>query len=109
MRDDKKHSSAKIKMLGLSLIEVMVAVTIFSFLSVSLYMLLRTGIFVRKRLSVDGRNREKSYLVLERVSRELRNAVKFTNRETGFFGKGDSLKFYALTFDYAHNLPRVSA
>lgn len=93
--------SCKIRMRrSLTLIEVMVAVAIFSILSVSLFYLLRTGLFVRERIEQDQANVHNLYLNVEKVGRELRNIISFKNEETGFKGDAQHLEFYALVFDY---------
>jgi len=92
---------------GLSLLEVMVAVLIFSVLSVSLYGLLRGGISVRERLVVQGANVGMFHLNLENLARELRNMVSFRDDTSGFKGAEDAMQFYSLSFDYVLQRPRI--
>jgi len=99
---------------GLTLIEVMVAASIFSFISLSLFLLLRTGIFVRKRIENKLTAHQSISINLERAATELRNAVFFRQAQSGFKGYEDEdtseniLEFYTLLFDYPKNRPLVS-
>ena len=92
---------------SLTLIEVMVAMTIFSILSVSLFYLLRTGIFVRERIEQEQSNVHNLYLNVEKVGKELRNIISFKSEEIGFKGDAQNLEFYALVFDYAGGQAKV--
>ena len=62
---------------GLTLIEMLVAVTIFSVLSVSMYLLLNTGISVRKKIESSGAQILNINLKLDKLSQEIRNIVFF--------------------------------
>lgn len=98
---------------SLTLIEVMVAASIFSFISLSLFFLLRTGIFVKKRVEAKLAVHQNVQINLERISSELRNAVFFKQAESGFKSYEDEgsaekvLEFYTLLFNYPENLPQV--
>lgn len=92
---------------GLTLVEVMVAVTIFAVLSVSLCFLLRTGIFVRKKVDLEQSVAQNMYLRLEKIARELRNIISFYDADTGFKGGGRGMELYSLLFDYAAQSPEI--
>ncbi len=95
---------------ALTLIEVLVAVAIFSALSVSLYMFLRTGIQVREKIDVEQAFLQDMYLKLDRLAQELRNRVSFKNDDPGFpviRGDQESLEFYSLGFDYVADVPKI--
>lgn len=91
----------------LTLIEVLVAVAIFSSLSVSLYLLLRSGIVVRKRIESEYGGLQNIYLHLERIGQELRNVIIFTQNDTGFSGSRSEVRFYSLLFDYPSSMPKI--
>ncbi|UCD16112.1 MAG: prepilin-type N-terminal cleavage/methylation domain-containing protein [Candidatus Omnitrophota bacterium] len=97
---------------GLTLVEVLVAAAIFSFISVSLYLLLQTAISVRKKVEAKQAGSQHVNLVLEKIAQQLRNIVFFTKEDSGFKGypEGDSkvLEFYTLMFDYVDNYPKIS-
>lgn len=93
---------------SLTLIEVLVAVTIFSFISVSLYSLLHTGIKVRKKLTVDQKTFSDIYLRLEMLGHELRNIISFFPGQIQLNGDKESMDFYTLKFDYLTNTPKIS-
>ncbi|MBU1122204.1 MAG: type II secretion system protein GspJ [Candidatus Omnitrophota bacterium] len=97
---------------GLTLIEVMVAALIFSFISVALYMLLSTGISVRKKVEAKQGTYQTINLNLENIALSLRNVVFFSNVSAGFNGTIEDdiprLEFYTQNFDYARGYPKVS-
>jgi len=57
---------------GLTLIEMLAAVTIFSVLSVSMYLLLNTGISVRKKIESRGAQILNINLKLDKLSQEIK-------------------------------------
>jgi type II secretion system protein J len=97
---------------GFTFIEVIVAVALFSFLSVSLYLLLRTGIFVRRKVQSQQQAAQNIYLNLEKLASEVRNVVFFKEKDSGFKGSSEDgqvfLEFYTILFDYLKNQPQVS-
>lgn len=97
---------------GLTLIEVMVAASVFSFISLSLLLLLRTGIFVRERISGKLSGRQSFHIGMEKMAKELRNVVFFKKKAAGFKGYEEDgekfLEFYTLNFVYPGRQPRVS-
>ena len=90
-----------------TLIEVLVAITIFAFLSVSFYALLRMGLTVRKRVEMGTVDSAAIYLRLERMAKEMRNNLFFKPEDSGFSGTSRSLSFYSVLFDYANDQPKV--
>ena len=93
---------------ALTLVEVLVASAIFSVLSLSLYLLLRSGISIREKIELQQTTLQNTYITCERSSHEVRNAVNFNNDDSGFEGSEKSFKFYTLLFDYACDYPKIS-
>jgi prepilin-type N-terminal cleavage/methylation domain-containing protein len=93
---------------GLSLMEVLVAVTIFSFTLLALFLLLRTGIFVRDKIEIKQTRLLNTYLSLENIAKELRNSVSFYDEDTGFKAAAGILEFYSVAFDYSVDSSQVS-
>ena len=92
---------------AITLIEVLVAIAIFSFIAVAVYSLLGTGISVQKRVALDQSAYQGIYLSLERMAQELRNAIVFTQDSTPLKGTNQGLEFYTIVFDYQTNAPVI--
>ncbi len=88
--------------------EVLVAVTIFSFTLLVLFLLLRTGIFVRDKIENKQSRLLNTYLSLENIAKELRNSVAFYDEDIGFKAAAGILEFYSIVFDYSVDSPQVS-
>ena len=93
---------------GLTLIEMLVAVTIFSVLSVSMYLLLNTGISVRKKIESSGAQILNINLKLDKLSQEIRNIVFFSENDSRFRGNELNIEFYTLLFDYNTHSSKIS-
>lgn len=91
----------------LTLVEILVSVTIFSLLSLSLYLLLNTGILVKEKIEVKQNTFQNVYLGLEKIAQEIRNAVFFRKDDSGFKGDSESLEFYTLLFDWEKEQPKI--
>ncbi len=85
---------------ALTLIEVMVAATIFVVLALSLYSLLKSASGIRNRLEADDSFTCGSYLNLEVMRRELNNMVAFRHEDSGFNAGHQAISFYTVSFDY---------
>lgn len=83
------------------------ATTIFSLLVVSVSLLFRSGISVRKRIESEQETLSGVYLNLERIARELRNAVLFRRNDAGFLGDEKQIEFYTIFLDYHENSPKI--
>ncbi len=95
---------------SLTLIEVLVAVAIFGVISVSLFSLLHTGISVRKKVKLDQTRAQNVCLNLENIAKNLRNIVLFKKGDPQYpllQGDGQSLQFYALSYDYLAKLTKI--
>ena len=92
---------------ALTLIEVLVAIVIFSFISVAIYSLLQTGISVRKRVILDQNAYQSTCLTLDRVAQELRNTIFFQKDTPALKGDSQEVQFYTIVFDYPTNAPKV--
>lgn len=98
----------RIEKKALTLVEVLVASAIFSVLSLTLYLLLRSGISIREKIELQQTTLQRTYINCERISHEVRNAINFNNDNSGFEGSEKSFKFYTLLFDYASDYPKIS-
>jgi hypothetical protein len=91
---------------SLTLVEIMVASTVFFLLSVSLYFLLHQGLAVRRRIQEVAGGPHTMLINLERLAQEARNRIHLRSGETAFNGTPQNLEFCTVIFDYACNYPR---
>lgn len=92
---------------GLTLIETILAVAIFSVISVPLYSLLSSGISVRRKIELQDISALNRYINLDRIAQELRNAVSFLGESSDFKAEENSVEFYSLLFDYPSNTSKL--
>ncbi|MFH1246136.1 MAG: type II secretion system protein GspJ [Candidatus Omnitrophota bacterium] len=90
---------------GLTFIELVLAVSIFSVVAVVLYSVLNTGILAWRSAEVSGGMYQELRYALDILSRDLRNAVVYSDKEdfVNFSGKSSEISFYSLqdTYDAA--------
>lgn len=79
---------------GFTLVELLVSVTIVSFVGIAVYSALANGIAVWRRVNKDSSFTQNVRLTSEKMARELRNALQFSN--IAFEGTEASIKFCAL-------------
>lgn len=101
---------------SLTLMEVLVATAVFSFLSVALYSLLRVGLSVRDKIESKQGVFQSAYMNLEKMAQELRNVVFFKEGNAGFKGYEEEdknkvkikiLEFFSVIFNYQQDRPEV--
>ena len=79
---------------GFTLVELLVAVSIFSVIAVALYSTFATGLDAWKRMEQASALNQEARLALQRICLELRNALDFPGIE--FSGQANRLSFAAL-------------
>jgi len=89
------------------LAEVLIAASIFAALGLSLCLLLRSGLDVRRRIELSRSSFYQPRFALEYLAGQLRDGIVFDPDNPVFKGTGQSLEFYALVQDYVSDLPRV--
>jgi len=92
---------------SLTLIEIIVAVTIFSILSVCLYSLFRSGLSLRRKLQTEQEQIYRIYLNFDNIARQMRNSIKWQINNSGFRGSEDSVEFYSVLFDYPEDYAQI--
>lgn len=100
---------------SLTLMEVLVAAAVFSFLSVALYSLLRVGLSVRDKIESKQGVFQSTYMNLEKMAQELRNVVFFKETAVGFRSYEEEedhvkikiLEFFSVIFNYQQDRPEV--
>lgn len=98
----KKKSNA------VSLVEVLIATTMFVVISIALYSLLYSGIQVKKRVELEQIVFKDIYLGFSRVEKEVRCNIKFLTQLPAISGDNKQIKFYASVFDYTKNIFLIS-
>lgn len=79
---------------GFTLVEILVAVTIFAIIGVGLYSALATGIITWRKGEVGSTIYQEARLALGRISVELRNSIRYNDEKFNVFEGGvDSIKF----------------
>lgn len=92
---------------ALTLVEVLVAVAIFSLLAIMLYGMMHSGMTLRKALNKQqGRNFD-SHLLLNEMASELRNSICIKNDETDFVADESELAFYTVKYDLVDKSKKV--
>jgi len=86
---------------GFTLIEVLLAVSIFAVIAGSLYFSLRSGLLVFQRAEVGLSDQQTIRLVLARIEKDLRNALRY--EPIPFEGKGRSLAFPTVIRSFERN------
>lgn len=84
------------KVKALTLVEVMVAVTIFTMLCVALFAFLSGAFKIKRYVSAGKRNELKARITLDKLSRELQSSVPFYGDSRDFNGTNDRLSFYTV-------------
>lgn len=84
---------------ALTLIEVMVAVTIFALLSVSLFSFMSAAFKIKKNVYTKQRYDFKAKIALDQLSRELESSVNFYGDMRDFNSTSQELSFYTVHSD----------
>lgn len=84
------------KVKALTLVEVMVAVTIFSMLCITLFAFWSGAFKMKRYLLLAKRNELKSRIALDKFKRELQSSIEFYGDKRDFNGTRNSLSFYSI-------------
>lgn len=78
---------------GFTLIEVLIAASIFSIIVLGLYSAFRTGIAAYNKMDSAFAVYQSARVVLSRISLELRNSFSYSGNDSGFNGLAQNLEF----------------
>ena len=92
---------------GLTLVEILISLSIFSFVGLAVYGLLRTGLHTREKILDPSVSVGQQYLDLEHLAQEVRTAFTFRAADPGFSGDSKTIHFYCTSFDYKEGVPCV--
>jgi prepilin-type N-terminal cleavage/methylation domain-containing protein len=93
----KKGSSA------FTLVELLLASTIFAVVAVSIFSAFRSGYFGYTSIAENIQTYQSLRFIFNRLSLDLRNAFIYTQEEGRFRGEKDSLSFYSLVDSFAED------
>ncbi len=79
-----------------TLVELLITLSIFSIVILSLYSAFHTGIFSYNRLDNSISLYQTARKVLNRIDLDLKNIFSYSNEDTGFVGGKDWLNFFTL-------------
>ena len=86
----------KKRRLGFTLIEVLVATSIFAVVIVSIYSAFQTGITTYRKVDASFGAYQTARLVLARIESDLRSSSCYSDEDCRFQGAGDSLDFFSV-------------
>lgn len=91
-----KHKNAY----GLTLIELLIASSIFAIILLSIYSAFNTGIFSYNRIDSALRAYQTARSILNRLELDLLNSFKYTEEDSRFFGAESSIEFFSIVDSY---------
>jgi len=86
-----------------TLIELLIASSIFALVLVALYAAFSSGVFGYRNIQERISAYQQARLVLEHLDRDLRNSFAYSPADTKFSGQGDKVSFLSLVDDYRGN------
>jgi prepilin-type N-terminal cleavage/methylation domain-containing protein len=81
---------------GFTLIEVLVASTIFVVLMTAMFSSFRAGILGGKKIDENLESIQAARLIMGMISRDIRNSFVFSEEKSGFSGTKNKISFYSL-------------
>ena len=84
-----------------TLVELLIASSIFAVVMVALYAAFSSGVFGYRNIDERVSAYQQARLVLERINRDIRNSYAYSSGDTKFTGTTDKVSFMALVDDYS--------
>lgn len=84
------------KVKGLTFVELLVSILIFSIIAASLYSCLRVGLLAYRKGEQLASLNQNVRLCLDSFSTDLRNSYKFSDKESGFVSENSKISFHCL-------------
>ena len=88
---------------AVTLIELLIASSIFVIVMVSIYSTFHTGLFGYRDIEENIDTYQAARIILERLSRDLRNSFVYSPDETMFLGKANEISFLTLADNFKEN------
>lgn len=94
---------------ALTLIELLVALSIFSIVMLSVYSTFHTGILAYRKIDSISSLYQKARITLERIAQDLENSFPYSSQDSEFIGGAQGLSFFCLASHYSNlgSQPRV--
>lgn len=90
-----------------TLIELIVAITIFSIVAVAVYSTFNTGLSSYKKTEIFAKLYQQSRSILDMIAQDLRNSFAYNQTDSQFFGSNSEVSFFSLvdfsTEEYPHS------
>jgi prepilin-type N-terminal cleavage/methylation domain-containing protein len=86
-----------------TLIEVLIASSIFAVVMVALYAAFSSGVFGWRNIEEQTEAYQQARHILGRMNLDLRNSFAYASGDAGFSGSGDKISFFATVDDYQEN------
>ncbi len=84
-----------------TLIELLISISIFAVIMVSLYSAFGTGVLGLGKIEESATAYQTGYMILSRIEKDLRNSFAYSADEVKFTGKKDALTFLTLTPEFS--------
>ena len=91
------------KLTGFTLVELLIAASIFVVVMVSIYSAFSAGMFGYKGIEENIKISQIARQILERINLDLRNSFAYSDSDAKFSGAKDSLSFLSLADNYNNN------
>lgn len=81
---------------GFTLVELMIVISIFSLLILSIYSAFRTGLLSHEKIDAAANLYQKARLSLSLIEAELKNAFVYAKTDSKFIGSSESMEFFSI-------------
>lgn len=96
---------------GFTFVELIIALTIFAIIALGIYSTFSTGLTTYKRSEGAGRLQQEARWALDRMAKELRDAVIYNfgadEEESSFSGERDKISFLSLVYDPSAKVSQI--
>ncbi|MDD5729678.1 MAG: prepilin-type N-terminal cleavage/methylation domain-containing protein [Candidatus Omnitrophica bacterium] len=90
---------------GFTLVEMLIAASIFVVVAVSIYSAFQTGMFGYSRINTTLSVYQNASLIFDRIDTDLRNCFAYTENKTNFSGTKSELRFFSLVSGFSGGIP----
>ena len=90
-------------MKGFSLLELIIAISLFAIVAVTVFSIFNSGIASYKKIDESLFILQNSRIILDRISQDLKNSFLFSQDLSGFIGGPNEVSFFCLIEEYKEN------
>ena len=102
LKNSKEHTKA------LTLIEVLIGISIFAIISVSLYSSFRMGLTSYRRTESYWQANQKAMHIADMIAKDIKNSFAYSDEDSRFTGSPSSLSFFCLSDSYSGYFPETN-